>query len=393
MDPSVILDNKVPFGHSLGIDRIIGPARHRRIDDRDESRSLGAGRRTQRRQVAIALRADREDPIAVHVVDIEMQHRQWDLTARKACKDLARFDLGAVAPAALVIAQRPARRDRMPAGQARVALEHRGVIPHRHPGPNHSANKAHLDVHRGIVARRSHRELGIVGVLDEGQRGTGGAPRHHHGDRGVERVLPRTPRPAGISVPQPQRHSPQVEARRLLSEAADRLGRPEAPSIGAPGASAKRRQLVIAQSTREIEHRHSGLVDPDHDGLGAHRDLAVMHLDRDRTRPGEVGRRTDRPANWLVVRAPREADQIRGGDHHFEHRALEDDGGPVHLAVEIEWHARQEAPGRHRGGWSVLHRPIPPIEASHAQGVGRHGSDRGRREGRVLAEQQLDLEP
>ena len=65
-----------------------------------------------------------KDPVAVHVVDVKEDHIARDVPLPELPRDLAYFFLGFVAPAALLVAERPLGRHGDAAGKLSVAVEH-----------------------------------------------------------------------------------------------------------------------------------------------------------------------------------------------------------------------------------------------------------------------------
>ena len=138
----------------------------------NSARTLRVGGLAERRKVAVAIGAHREDPVMVHVVDVEVQHGEGDATLGIARQHLRRFGCRAIAPARLVIAQRPARGQGVTTRESGVALQHVGVLADGHPGPHHPTDEPHLDIDRRVIAGGTRRELRVIGVLNERQ----GAP-------------------------------------------------------------------------------------------------------------------------------------------------------------------------------------------------------------------------
>ena len=94
-----------------------------RIDDRDQADALLAEVGDQTPGIGKRRLVPRERRVAVLVVDVEPDHIRRDLPLPEVVGDEADLRIGVVAVARLLIAERPARRHRHPAGEIRVALD------------------------------------------------------------------------------------------------------------------------------------------------------------------------------------------------------------------------------------------------------------------------------
>ena len=84
-----------------------------RADARDQPARIGEGSR-----------APGEDPVVVHVVDVQVDHVEGEIVGAIAIDELFDGGVRVVAPAALLMAERPARRQRHVAGQVGIARDH-----------------------------------------------------------------------------------------------------------------------------------------------------------------------------------------------------------------------------------------------------------------------------
>ena len=184
----------------LGVDRIALVDLHARVDDRDRPEALLGELGDQPGRVGVALGVPGEDAVAVHVLDVEVEAVAGDV----ALAELARQPedlLGAgVAPARLVVAERPQRRQRHAPGQLRVAGEH---VARRGAGE---------DVGDHVAARRlvadalrvglGEVDLDAVRVVEEDAVRPPVAQREHERDRRVEVVLRGAVAARRVDVPE-----------------------------------------------------------------------------------------------------------------------------------------------------------------------------------------------
>src|ERR1700752_4121196 len=96
---------------------------HAGIDDRHELDSLPAEFFRECFWIREALRIKREDAVAEHVIDVEMNDVEREIAFAILAHDFLDHRVGIVTPAALLVAQRPHRRQRHTASQIGIAAE------------------------------------------------------------------------------------------------------------------------------------------------------------------------------------------------------------------------------------------------------------------------------
>ncbi len=205
-----------PAVSPLAIHRVRLVDFHARIRDHHHAEPLRAQFGNQPGRVREAFAVPREHPVAVHVVDVEVEHVARDPASPElGCQgpDLVSIHVG---PSRLLIPQRPQRRHRHPARQSRVALEHVG------------RRRARQHVDREVVARR-HRHarrirLGQVQldpprVVVEHPVRPSLVQAQHEGDRRVEVVERRGVPLRRIHVPEDLPRPGLLEPRRPLTAA------------------------------------------------------------------------------------------------------------------------------------------------------------------------------
>ena len=133
------------------------------IDDRDDLEAVLAEPREHGRRVGEGLLVPREDAVAVHVLDVEPER-----VARHAELAMARAErldrlLRVAEPAALVVAERPQRREARAAGEPRVGLED---VRHPRAGEHVLAVLAAVEPDR-VPLGIAEVVLGPVAVVDE----------------------------------------------------------------------------------------------------------------------------------------------------------------------------------------------------------------------------------
>ena len=116
---------------ALEIDLVAGVDLHARVDNRDHPEALVAERRDQPRGIREAFVVPREDAVAVHVVDVEVEHVAGDAARAELGRDLAHLVGALVAPARLLVAERPQRRHRRCARSARCSARARRAASDR----------------------------------------------------------------------------------------------------------------------------------------------------------------------------------------------------------------------------------------------------------------------
>ena len=94
-----------------------------RIDDRYELHSLTTEFVGETFRIGKPFLIEREDPIAVHVIDVEMNDVEWQISFAILVYNFFNHRVGIVTPAALLIAESPKRRQRHVARQVSVAAE------------------------------------------------------------------------------------------------------------------------------------------------------------------------------------------------------------------------------------------------------------------------------
>ena len=106
------------------VDRIVGIELHSGIDDRHRMEAVAAQIGEHLLRLGEGLRVPGEDAVAVHVVDVEMDHVGRDLLFAERVRDFGDFVLRHIRIARLLIAERPQRRQRGAAGQRGVVAQH-----------------------------------------------------------------------------------------------------------------------------------------------------------------------------------------------------------------------------------------------------------------------------
>ena len=100
---------------------VVRRARHVQVGDRDQADALAAQVGGQSRQVGIGFRVGGERPVAVLEVDVQPDHVSRNAFLAQARGNAAHFVSRHVAVTRLLVAQRPQRRQRRPAGKIGVA--------------------------------------------------------------------------------------------------------------------------------------------------------------------------------------------------------------------------------------------------------------------------------
>ena len=269
-------------------------------------------------EVGEALGVHGEDAEPVHVVDVEVHHAHGHVHGGEPVDHLPDLGVVAIAPPALVVPQRPARRQRGPTGQGAVAVEQVRHVPARDIGPQGSSGEVDLRTFPG------QPDGGAGRVLVEGQDIALRVAPDEDGDRHVKRVAPRAPRPARVTIPEAISPAAQVQGSRTHPEPVERLA----------VAHGEARRDAVPHPLRR------GLA-PQHGAIGAgRRDRAVVgHVDDE----GSAG---DPPSALAdVVRRPL-ARGARG--RRSAHRAA----GPDPAATSSGRRRRPAGPLRARRGRS-----------------------------------------
>ena len=157
---------QVPL-HRVGVDRPVGVGLQPRVDDRDQPRAALGEVGGQRTRVGELRGVPGEDPEATHVVDVEPVHVARHVGLAHPVGELDHLRLGVVVPAALVVPQRPQRRQLRPAGQPGVRLEHLG---HPRAGDHVLAPLAPVERQLEVAALTGEVEGRPIGVVDERPR-------------------------------------------------------------------------------------------------------------------------------------------------------------------------------------------------------------------------------
>ncbi len=219
---------------------------HTRIDDGDGADAERLERRDRRRRLGKALAIPGEDPVAVHVVDIEMDRVERDGALAETLGQGAHVAVGAIAPARLMEAERPQRRQQRAAGQARELLD------------DYGRGRSGEDVIVQLAAQGEEREHVLVFAPDvesaepgRVQQQTPGQPRTH-GHEGrlglIEIVLAQTMTGHGaIDRPVGQTPMTAVEPSVALAEAEIALVRGHAFAHADADARLAGRQFGVGQ--------------------------------------------------------------------------------------------------------------------------------------------------
>ena len=235
---------------------------HARVDDRDDAEARFAQLAQQAARIREAARVPGEDAVGVHVVDVEVDHVGRDAAAARLARDAAHVARAAIAPARLVMPERPERRARACgrcapcSGAARRrarAREDRDVDAARARRRDHAQPLARRDVE---VAGRAAVEQQAVGARrlafgsPRGAAGTGSSGRagrraRRRDDRDCaarscgrgDRARPscRRVRTSARPAPRAARRGPRRRARRRSRAGArsrGRCGRRRAPRRG-----------------------------------------------------------------------------------------------------------------------------------------------------------------
>jgi hypothetical protein len=262
-----------------------------RILDRDE---VDAARRQPiEARLRECLRIHGERAEAAQVLDVEPQRRERELLGGEPRCDRLELRAAAVAPAALMKAERPARRYRGPAGQLRVAIDHVG---HARAGEQVLIQRA-----RAIGGDR----VAIAGEVDHhaarlvGELAVRDASRHAQLERDalVQRILigrPATVRGVvRVGVPERPRAPAAIEAAGALAEAIDAIAVREAFELRGVGDGERRRVVDDHGAVRERRGDAAGVVDLHDEIRRAQRRARAVSADRRRRFGSE--RADDRP--------------------------------------------------------------------------------------------------
>ncbi len=227
----------------------------RRIDDRHQAHPVRAQLPRQPRQIREPLPVDGEDPVAVEMVDVQVDGRQREFAFPVAGHHPAHLLLAAEAPPGVLIPQRPPGRQRGRAGQRRPPLHHPRRCAEQHPVAQRPAVHPHLTGARPVVpgARPlrtlAQRHPAVPRVVVEHQM----RPRirhhqlHRHGQR--QRIVTGPEGAARIGVPQPVGTVPQPRPARPAAQPEDpRIGR-DLRALHPPGGATALRRCVLRART------------------------------------------------------------------------------------------------------------------------------------------------
>jgi hypothetical protein len=245
-----------------------------------------------------------------------------------------------------------------------------------------------------------------------------GVQPHEHGDPAVQRVVPGTPGPAGVAVPQAVHGAPEVHRRRLLAQPGHPLPGPQQVARRPGGRPAEGRQLVAHQRApgeRVAEVAVGGHLHPQRRGGGGGRRvhdpgsrpvsapvpvpaLVPGHLDRAERPPtaagpplaAGLGQRPghrqlaaglgQRPGHRQLAGAPRHPHQVVGEEPHLQLGLGEAAPQPVGPGL-----GREQAPRRAGDRRGHLGPPVAAGPGGGAERVGHDGRGGGRPEVRDLA--------
>ena len=230
---AVAREAEIPALAALCVQRVALVHLHARVGDRDDAEALLAQLRDQSRGVREALAVPREDAVAVHVVDVEVEHVARDLALAEAGGDRAQLVRAHVAPARLLVAERPQRRHRGPARQRRVAVEHvAGRRPAEDVVDEVAAGGGELDPLR---IRSCEVDLDPAGVVEQQPVGAAVAQREHERDRRVEVVEGCGVARRRVDVPEHLVRAGLLEPARALAATEEPLARRAALDQPRPG--------------------------------------------------------------------------------------------------------------------------------------------------------------
>ena len=220
-----------------------------------------------------------EDPVAVHVVDVEVDHVARDVPLPETSRDLAHLFFVHVGVAALLVSQRPQRRHRGAARELGVAVDD---LPRGRPAEDVVDDRPTLGpVVGAVLILQREVELDPVGVVEEEAVGLAVRHREGEGDGAVEVV-------EGGGVPQRRVDVVEDLVRACLLQPARPLAAPEVPF-------SRLSPLVQPHRTTEGLREDVGIRGLD----GAHPELFVVH----RELPARSVRRT-RCARGSARRGP-----------------------------------------------------------------------------------------
>jgi hypothetical protein len=173
---------------------------HARVHDGDHVEAPSSKLRDERAGVGEAFVVPGEDPVAVHVVYVEVEGVAGDVALAEPVCQLAHLTFGLVAPAALLVPQRPEGGHRGAAGQLGVAVQD---VAGGGAAEDVVDEVAALGPVIGLVfVLAGEVHLDAVGVVEEQAVSVAVGEREHEGDGGVEVVV-------GGGVPGGRIHVPE----------------------------------------------------------------------------------------------------------------------------------------------------------------------------------------
>ena len=236
-------------------------------------------------------RRHRERPVAILVVDIEVQRVRRDVIVPEARRDRARLALGRVRVTRLLKAEAPQRRERRGPREVGKRLDDRfGCRRHHHVVVDRAAFRAEG---QHVALGPAEVEISAPGVVEEEPERAAtleNAEREGHGL--VERIRRRA-ETIGVGIPQHERAAAPVEGPRLVAEA-------EIVSIGRHHLAQPHRRSAALRGTLDDERRSARVgeqhvprqildadvqrlkVEPRDGGGGAQHDSLRIGLDGER---------------------------------------------------------------------------------------------------------------
>ena len=193
----------------------LGVLFHARVHDDDGLEAHLAEVGQQGVGIGEALGVPREDAVAIHVVDVEVEHVGRDLFPAKGLGEGTDLGLGVVAPPALLVAERPRRREVHPPCHGCVLLDDGGG---RRAAEDDEVERAagRRDAPRPMVAR-AETERALVRIVEIKPVEGPAPPDEHERDALVDRIgVVAVSR--DIAVPHRPRTAPLVHVAGLLSE-------------------------------------------------------------------------------------------------------------------------------------------------------------------------------
>ncbi len=345
----------------LAVHRVVIVLGDARIDDDHRVHPFGGHLVDQVLDPGPRLGTEREVAELLHVVDVEVHPRQRQVVLREPVPHGAHRVGRPVAPARLVVPERPTGRRGGSTGERRVRVEDLGQGADRDMQPQGSS----LELRHQLVAGRVDR--GVTRVVDEAVRGAVVIEGRVHRRGDVQRIPSRQPGAAGFGVPAAVPAPPQVppgpSAEPMECGPVGKRG-PQGPADAVP-----RGCLVAAAGAPvriEVGHRPV-TVDPDDDPRAAGDPAAVGR--------GQLGDRgLDRAGHHRVRRLregplPADGDLAVAGEPDLDERGREPDHDRTVLDRRTTRLPRHPA----RGGRPWLQAPVAPVTlrcvADRPQGV------------------------